>query len=92
MATNPVMLSSSASVVAARMAEAGAAWLASLSDEQRVRAIVAAPRTETAAERDRLTWFFTPTDHGGLTFHEQSPRSRGSRCGSSPQDCRSRAT
>lgn len=57
-----------------RMADAATAWLHSLSDEQRAVAIASPPSPGDVVEDDRLTWFFTPTDHGGLTLHEQSPR------------------
>ncbi|MBU2664069.1 DUF3500 domain-containing protein [Actinoplanes bogorensis] len=55
-------------MVAARMAEAARAWLERLNDEQ--RAVAARPGT---ADEDRRRWFYTPTDHGGLTFHQQGP-------------------
>lgn len=55
------------------MAAAAAAWLKSLTPEQRSVAEYAAPRGNEIAENDRLTWFFTPTDHGGLTLGAQQP-------------------
>jgi hypothetical protein len=59
--------------VAARMGEAATAWLGSLDAAQRATANGPAPtaREETDAERRR--WFYTPTDHGGLTMHQQRP-------------------
>jgi hypothetical protein len=60
-------------VVADRMSKAAAAWLDSLTAEQRAVAIYLGPTEDRAAEDERLTWFFTPTDHGGLTLHQQSP-------------------
>ena len=27
----------------------------------------------TAPDAERLRWFYTPTDHGGLTVHQQRP-------------------
>src|SRR5919112_1795070 len=58
--------------VAAGMAEAAAAWLDALDHGQRRLATGAVPADDpTDAERRR--WFYTPTDHGGLTFHEQRP-------------------
>ena len=54
------------------MAEAAAVWLADLSDEQRQVATGAAP-AEDASDAERRRWFYTPTDHGGLTFHAQRP-------------------
>jgi hypothetical protein len=49
------------------MAEAATEWLAALSGEQRDRAVVGGMTDE------RTTWFFTPTDHGGLPLNEQRP-------------------
>ena len=58
--------------IAERMAEAARTWLAMLDDEQRRIAIGAVPaHGESDAERRR--WFYTPTDHGGLTVHQQRP-------------------
>ncbi|QNG55760.1 DUF3500 domain-containing protein [Pseudonocardia petroleophila] len=57
--------------VAARCAEAAAAWLDSLDAEQRRVASGAVPGSADDAER--LRWFYTPTDHGGLTVHAQRP-------------------
>ncbi|WP_439657706.1 DUF3500 domain-containing protein [Lentzea sp. HUAS TT2] len=59
--------------VATRMAEAALAWLDSLDAEQRAAAAWPAPDTGGAAEAERTRWFYTPTDHGGLTFHQQRP-------------------
>ena len=58
--------------VAARMADAAAAWLRMLGAEQRATATGDAP-TDHAADGERRRWFYTPTDHGGLTFHQQGP-------------------
>lgn len=58
--------------VADRMAESALAWLASLDDEQRAIAVGAAPGPG-AEDAERRRWFYTPTDHGGLTIHEQQP-------------------
>ena len=30
-------------------------------------------RPATASDAERLRWFYTPTDHGGLTVHQQRP-------------------
>ena len=58
--------------VGARMAEAAGAWLQSLDHSQRAIAAGAVPaHGESDAERRR--WFYTPTDHGGLTVHQQRP-------------------
>ena len=58
--------------VAGRMAEAASAWLDSLDPRQREVAAGAAP-ADDASDAERRRWFYTPTDHGGLTFHEQRP-------------------
>ncbi len=58
--------------VARRMAEAATAWLESLDPEQRQVAAGAAPGDD-ASDAERRRWFYTPTDHGGLTFHQQRP-------------------
>jgi hypothetical protein len=61
-----------ARLVAGWMAEAANAWLDGLDPQQREVATGAVPDDgETDAERRR--WFYTPTDHGGLTFHQQRP-------------------
>lgn len=59
--------------VATRMAEAARTWLDSLDPGQREMAVGPAPDLGGEAEPDRTRWFYTPTDHGGLTFHEQRP-------------------
>ncbi len=58
--------------VARRMAEAAGAWLDSLDAQQRRVAAGAVPGSD-ASDAERRRWFYTPTDHGGLTFHEQRP-------------------
>src|SRR5204863_3774520 len=45
------------------MHEAAAAWLASLDSEQRSIAQVSWP-----SGQERVRWFYTPTDHGGLSL------------------------
>ncbi|TCK22464.1 DUF3500 domain-containing protein [Pseudonocardia endophytica] len=58
--------------IAAAMAEAARAWLDGLDPAQRATATGHTPADDdTDAERRR--WFYTPTDHGGLTFHDQQP-------------------
>jgi hypothetical protein len=57
------------------MASAATAWLDSLSAAQRRLAQFPAP--DEAGAEDRLRWFYTPTDHGGLTLHPQRPRQQG---------------
>nr|WP_255643351.1 DUF3500 domain-containing protein [Actinoplanes polyasparticus] len=58
--------------VAARMAEAARAWLELLTDDQRSIAVGHGPSGD-ATDGERRRWFYTPTDHGGLTFHQQRP-------------------
>ena len=61
-----------ARAVAARMAEAAAAWLDALDPAQRAVAVGEGP-ADGAADNERRRWFYTPTDHGGLTVHQQRP-------------------
>lgn len=56
-----------------RMAEAAIAWLETLTPEQRAIAVGPAPAPDPDADAERRRWFYTPTDHGGLTVHEQRP-------------------
>jgi hypothetical protein len=58
--------------VAGQMATSAAAWLESLSAEQRAAGWWAAPG-EGVAEEERLRWFYSPTDHGGLPLVAQGP-------------------
>ncbi|HEX6757641.1 MAG TPA: DUF3500 domain-containing protein [Propionibacteriaceae bacterium] len=58
--------------VADRMAEAARAWLETLDAEQRGIGQGAAP-ADAASDNERRRWFYTPTDHGGLTIHQQRP-------------------
>jgi Protein of unknown function (DUF3500) len=59
--------------VAARMATAAAAWLGTLDPAQRAVATGSAPSADAEADADRRHWFYTPTDHGGLTLADQRP-------------------
>jgi hypothetical protein len=63
---------------ATEMAEAAQAWLERLDDAQRPAAQWAGP-VDDVSEAERRRWFYTPTDHGGLTLHEQRPRSSARR-------------
>jgi Protein of unknown function (DUF3500) len=63
---------SGARAVAERMAEAARAWLDTLSPEQRAVAVGAVP-ADHPTDGERRRWFYTPTDHGGLTVHAQRP-------------------
>jgi hypothetical protein len=58
--------------VADRMAEAAEAWLDTLDAEQRPigQGVVPADDRE---DNERRRWFYTPTDHGGVTIHQQRP-------------------
>ena len=55
-----------------RMAEAARAWLDTLDGEQRRFGQGAAP-ADDPSDNERRRWFYTPTDHGGLTVHQQRP-------------------
>jgi hypothetical protein len=59
---------------AARMAAAAAAWLDALHPAQRAAATGSAPSADADADAERRRWFYTPTDHGGLTLGAQRPR------------------
>lgn len=54
------------------MAEAATTWLDMLDAEQRSAALGAVP-ADDASDIERRRWFYTPTDHGGLTVHQQRP-------------------
>jgi Protein of unknown function (DUF3500) len=58
--------------LATQMAEAASAWLDSLEGDQRRVAIGTTP-ADDATDAERRRWFYTPTDHGGLTLHDQRP-------------------
>ena len=58
--------------VAATMAEAAQAWLELLTEEQREIAVGHMP-SDDESDDERRRWFYTPTDHGGLTIHQQRP-------------------
>ena len=58
---------------AARMASAAAAWLDALDPAQRVLATGNAPSPDPEPDAERRRWYYTPTDHGGLTLAAQHP-------------------
>jgi len=58
---------------ARQMAEAAAAWLGSLTHEQRAVGQGVGPAADQTSDLERRRWFYTPTDHGGLTLHQQRP-------------------
>jgi hypothetical protein len=55
------------------MTDAALGWLDTLTPDQRATAVGAAPGADPVADAERRRWFYTPTDHGGLTLHEQRP-------------------
>ncbi|WP_211192217.1 DUF3500 domain-containing protein [Actinoplanes sp. TBRC 11911] len=57
---------------ASEMSQAAQAWLSSLTADQREIAVGHAP-DDGDTDRERRRWFYTPTDHGGLTLHQQRP-------------------
>jgi len=57
---------------AALMAEAALAWLDTLDADQRTIGRGAVP-ADDREDNERRRWFYTPTDHGGLTIHQQRP-------------------
>ena len=59
--------------VAARMAAAAGAWLGALDPAQRAVAAGHAPSPDAESDAERRRWFYTPTDHGGLTLAAQRP-------------------
>jgi Protein of unknown function (DUF3500) len=54
--------------VATTMADAARAWLDTLDDGQRATAMWPFP-----ADDERRLWFYTPTDHGGMTLGAMDP-------------------
>ena len=58
---------------ASRMVAAAAAWLDALDPAQRAVAAGAAPSADAGSDAERRRWFYTPTDHGGLTLGAQRP-------------------
>jgi hypothetical protein len=48
------------------------AWIDTLDDEQRATGVWDWPGSK-AADAERVLWYYTPTDHGGLTVHQQRP-------------------
>ena len=52
--------------VAATMADAARVWLEMLTADQREIAVGHLP-SDAKTDSERRRWFYTPTDHGGLT-------------------------
>ena len=59
--------------VAVTMAAAAAAWLGALDPVRRAAATGDAPSVDAESDAERRRWFYTPTDHGGLTLGAQRP-------------------
>ena len=55
------------------MSTAALAWLDTLTGEQRAVAVGPGPDPDAERDAERRRWFYTPTDHGGLTVHAQRP-------------------
>src|SRR5258705_5464049 len=55
------------------MAAAAAAWLDALEPAPRAVATGGAPSADAGPDAERRRWFYTPTDHGGLTLGAQRP-------------------
>jgi len=62
-----------ARAAAGRMAAAASAWLDALAPAQRAAATGGTPGADSGADAERQRWFYTPTDHGGLTLGAQHP-------------------
>ena len=58
---------------ATQMAEAARDWLSSLSPAQRKSGHSLVAPSDGATDAERRRWFYTPTDHGGLTLHQLAP-------------------
>jgi hypothetical protein len=57
---------------AAAMAEAATDWIERLDEAQRPDGLWRWPGSQ-AADAERVRWYYTPTDHGGLTLHHMAP-------------------
>ncbi|NMI01619.1 DUF3500 domain-containing protein [Pseudonocardia sp. K10HN5] len=55
------------------MAAAAGAWLESLDAEQAAAARRGTPGADAEADAERLRWYYTPTDHGGLPLKDMRP-------------------
>jgi len=55
------------------MATAAVAWLDTLDPAQRAVATGSAPSADAEPDAERRRWYYTPTDHGGLTLGGQRP-------------------
>jgi hypothetical protein len=68
-----IVRQTAAQQVAEQMAEAARAWLDALDPGQRAVAVGRVPSADAESDAERRTWFYTPTDHGGLTLGAQRP-------------------
>jgi hypothetical protein len=66
------MVDSGPAEVARRMSDAAQVWIDTLDADQRSVGIGAVPAHDRS-DNERRRWFYTPTDHGGLTLHQQRP-------------------
>ena len=57
---------------AGTMADAARTWL-DLLDAEQLRSPSAPVPGDDTTDNERRRWFYTPTDHGGLTIHQQRP-------------------
>lgn len=62
-----------ARTTATQMAQAAAHWLESLDPGQRRIGTGGTPGSDAEADAERLRWYYTPTDHGGLTLGAMRP-------------------
>ncbi|WP_063020515.1 DUF3500 domain-containing protein [Nocardia niwae] len=76
MSPDEITLAPAHELVATDMAACAAAWLESLAPGQRTQAQFGSPLAPDA-EAERLRWFYTPTDHGGLALRDQTARQQG---------------
>ena len=72
MTTDAVDTAAAERDVAEAMSSAASAWLSSLDPDQTASASWGAPE-DAEAEAERLRWYYTPTDHGGLPLGRQRP-------------------
>jgi len=71
--SSPDSLVSSTPWCALDTAEAASTWLGSLTAEQRAGAQGTPPAYDDPLDAERRRWFYTATDHGGLTVRQQRP-------------------
>ncbi|GAA5153544.1 DUF3500 domain-containing protein [Pseudonocardia eucalypti] len=69
----PAVADEPRNAVATAMERAAAAWLDALNPRQRIGAQLGSPLLPEV-QVERLRWYYTPTDHGGLPLREQTAR------------------